>query len=164
MPQIIWEQPAQNLKKVTLTFPPHNQQFDLVQEEIINQLAGSAGKSVRIHWDANLYEADFTNLQSVPQKIGIPLRKTAGSGSFPTGDVCTIEQNGQWLSIDGWQPQQQYIRLKRLNSTPPPPIAENKICKNVVDGQACNSLNRLDAVVCRKCGSGAHFETVYRPN
>lgn len=163
MPQVIWEQTAQNLKKVTLTFPPLNQQFDLVQEEIINQLAGSAGKSVRIHWDANAYDADFTSLQTVPQKIGIPLKKTTGSGSLPTGDVCTIEQNGQWLSIDGWQSQQQFIRLKRLNGTPPP-VAENKVCKNVVDGQPCNTLNRLDAVVCRKCGSGNHFEIVYRPS
>lgn len=155
MPQVIWEQPTQNPKKVTLTFPPVNQQFDLVQEEIINQLAGSASKSVRIHLDGSPYEADFTNLQSVPQKVGIPLKKPGSAAPLISGDVCTIEQNGQWLSLDGWQPNQQYIRLKRLNGTPPPPPPDYKKCKN------CHTPNRLDAVVCRQC-AGTAFEIIYK--
>ncbi|GAA4409155.1 hypothetical protein GCM10023187_32030 [Nibrella viscosa] len=161
MPHVVWEQPAQNLRKVTLTFPPLNQQYELLQEEIINQLAGSAGKSVRIHLDSGQFEADFTSLQSIPQKAGISLGKSGGAAPLPGGTFCTIEQNGRWLGLDGWQERQQYVRLKPV-SIVPPPVDEHKICRNLADGQVCNSLNRLDAVVCRKCGSGDHFELVYR--
>jgi hypothetical protein len=169
MIQASWDQSLENPKSLTLSLPSLGA-YQLMATEAINQLASSANRVVTLHFNSATFELDFEGLTPANrQKVG---QSRQGTASSPGGDVCRIEQNGQWLSLDGWQKQPQALRLRPVGSptagppVPPPvevpKVPRHKVCKNVLpDGSVCNKNNLLDARVCGRCGSADHFETVY---
>ncbi|ADB42440.1 hypothetical protein [Spirosoma linguale] len=164
MQSITWEQES-DPKKVKITFFSLGQSYYISQTEIINQLASSANKQVRVHKDAQVFETDFLGIKDVIQKPGGPRNKGNNTISTTTGEVCAIEQKGQWLGPDGWQEKRQFIKLRPINSIAPPPPPEYKVCKNILKedlfldgqvikaGQVCDTLNFIGAPVCRVCKS-----------
>lgn len=120
MQSITWEQES-DPKKLKITFFSLGQSYYISQTEIINQLAGSANKQVRVHKDAQVFETDFLGIKDVIQKPGVPRNKGNSTSSTATGELCAIEQNGRWLGLDGWQKDQQLIKLRPIGAPPPPP-------------------------------------------
>lgn len=157
MPTVNWEQEADPLK-LKLYFNTLGRSYYITQPEVINQLVSSYDKLVRLHKDQQVFDADFTRLLGVAQKPGI-VRKQGASSPAQQQDLCSIEQNGQWLGPDGWQSERQYVRLRPADGIvdipPPPPVASKLLCTN------CDTQNVVGAVVCRNCGLNTHFKPIY---
>lgn len=157
MPTITWEQEA-DPQKLKLHFDTLGLTYYITQPEVINQLVSTYQKDVRLHKDQQVFDVDFTRLLGVAQKPGVA-RKREASRTPSLQDVCSIEQNGQWLGPDGWQSERQFISLHPADRTqmilPPPPVASKQLCTN------CGTMNIMGALVCRQCGSSSHFQPVY---